>query len=153
MLLPGGQEADDMRGLLRLIVVLVILGGIAAFFLGYRIRDGRVVGPTGAVATTGQLPQVDTAKAREAGAAIGEKVATGAAAAQHALSNAALTGKIKAKMALDDTIKASAIDVDTANGVVTLTGTVGSQAQRTRAVQLARETDGVTSVVDRLTIK
>ena len=142
-----------MRGLLRLILILVILGGIAAFFLGYRIRDGRVVGPDGAVATTGQLPEVDTTKAREAGAAIGEKVATGAAAAQHALANATLTGKIKAKIALDDTIKAANINVDTADGVVTLTGTVATDAQRTRVVQLARETDGVKSVVNRLTVR
>jgi hyperosmotically inducible protein len=142
-----------MRALLRLILVLVIVAGVAAFFLGYRIRDGQVVGPNGAVATTGQLPDVNTSKAREAGAAIGETVATGANAAQHALANATLTGKIKAKMALDDTIKAAAIDVDTADGVVTLKGTVATEAQRTRAVQLARETDGVKSVVDRLTVR
>jgi hyperosmotically inducible protein len=142
-----------MRGLLRLILMLVILGGIAAFFLGYRVRDGRVVGPDGAVATTGRLPEVDTAKAREAGAAIGEKVATGASAAQHALANASLTGKIKAKMTLDDTLKASGIDVDTTEGVVTLSGTVRTEAQRTRALQLARETAGVTSVVDKLAVR
>ena len=64
----------------------------------------------------------------------------------------ALTAKIKAKMALDDRVKAAKIDVDTAGSVVTLSGRVGSEAERARAVQLARETDGVTSVVDELTI-
>jgi hyperosmotically inducible protein len=142
-----------MRGLLRLILVLVLLVGVAGFFMGYRIRNGQVVGPTGAVGTAGQLPDVDTAKAREAGAAIGEKVASGASAAQHALANASLTGKIKTKMTLDDTIKGSSINVDTADGVVTLTGTVASEAQRTRALQLARETAGVKSVVDRLAVR
>jgi len=153
MLQARGRRVADMRGLLRLILVLVILGGIAAFFLGYRIRDGRVVGPDGAVATTGQLPQVDTTKAREAGAAIGETVASGASAAQHAVANATLTGKIKTKIALDDTIKNASINVDTADGVVTMTGTVQTAAQHTRALQLARETDGVKSVVDRLTVR
>ena len=40
-----------------------------------------------------------------------------------------------------------------AEGVVTLNGTVDSAAQRDRAVQLARETEGVTSVVDELKIR
>jgi len=56
-------------------------------------------------------------------------------------------------MALDDTVKAAAIDVETDGGVVTLKGTVRSQAERTRAAQLARETDGVTSVRDRLVVR
>jgi osmotically-inducible protein OsmY len=56
-------------------------------------------------------------------------------------------------MALDDTIQASRIDVDSAAGVVRLHGTVDSESQRARALQLARETDGVVSVVDELTIR
>jgi osmotically-inducible protein OsmY len=142
-----------MGALLRLILVLVILAAVAAFFMGYRVRDGHIVDPSGAVATSRNLPEVDTEKAREAGAAIGDKVAVGANAAQHALSNAALTGKIKAKIALDDTLKAANISVDSTDGAVTLTGTVASASQHTRVLQLARETDGVKSVDDRLTIR
>jgi osmotically-inducible protein OsmY len=56
-------------------------------------------------------------------------------------------------MALDDSIKALAIDVDTVGTVVTLSGSVRSQAERARAVQLARETAGVTAVNDRLVIR
>jgi hyperosmotically inducible protein len=55
-------------------------------------------------------------------------------------------------MALDDLVKASAIDVDTSNGVVTLSGTVATEAERQRAVHLARETEGVRSVQDRLRV-
>jgi osmotically-inducible protein OsmY len=141
-----------MGALLRLLLVFMVLAALAAYLLGYRVRDGRVVGPNGAVATTGQLPEVDTAKAREVSAAIGDKVVVGATAAQHALANTALTSKIKAKIALDDTLEASNVSVSTADGVVTLTGTVASQAQHTRVLQLARETDGVKSVTDRLTV-
>ena len=136
-----------MRALFRLIVVIAIIAVVAGYFMGYRIRNGRILSPTGAVAT------VDSEKARDAGASIGDKVATGANAAQKALANATLTGKIKAKMALDDTIKAAAIDVDTVDGVVSLSGSVKSEAQRTRALQLARETAGVTAVTDRLRIQ
>lgn len=84
----------------------------------------------GGTVAAGQAPAVDTTKARETGAAIGEKVAEGANEAQTALLDASLTAKIKSKMALDDTVKAARIDVDTSRGVVTLTGTVRSEAER-----------------------
>jgi hyperosmotically inducible protein len=80
-------------------------------------------------------------------------VAKGADEAQRAVVNGTLTAKIKAKMALDDRVKAANIDVDTTGSVVTLTGRVSSDEERRRAVQLARETDGVTSVIDRLAVR
>ena len=136
------------RGLLRLVLVVVILAAAAAFFLGYRVADGRLEEPLSA-----RVPTLDTDKARQTGAAIGEKVATGAVHAEQALNEGSLTAKIKAKMALDDTVRALAIDVDTNGSVVTLTGAVHSEAERIKAVQLARETEGVTSVNDRLVIR
>lgn len=63
-----------------------------------------------------------------------------------------ITTAVKSRLAADDTVKASQIDVDTKDGVVTLSGTVETQMVKDRAVQLARETDGVTSVDDRLTV-
>ena len=140
------------RSLLRLVVIAIVIAAAAAFFMGYRIGDhGNIVQTERPVATTGTTPSVDTARA--AGAAIGEKVAAGANQAEHALEDAALTAKIKSKMALDDSEKALDINVDTADGVVTLTGTVHSAAGRTRALQLARETNGVKSVTDRLVVR
>ena len=139
------------RALFRLIIVVVVLVGLAMFFLGYRWADGEIVRDR-AVGTAGEAPAVDTSRARQAGAEIGEKVAVGASQAQRAMSNASLTTKIKAKMALDDTIDAVAIDIDTDGSIVTLSGTVRTEAERQRALQLARETDGVTRVVDRLRV-
>jgi hyperosmotically inducible periplasmic protein len=133
--------------LARLILIVVVLVAAAAFFLGYRWNSGNAPAER-PVATTG----VDTERARDAGARVGETVAVGANRAQQAVDNAAMTTKIKAKMTLDDLVEAARIDVDTNSGVVTLSGTVRSEAERTRALQLARETEGVTSVVDRLTI-
>jgi osmotically-inducible protein OsmY len=139
-----------LRGLVRLILIVVIIVGVGAFFLGYRWADDGPAEVERPVGTTGERP-IDTDRAREAGAEIGEKVAIGASEAQRAVSDASLTAKIKSKMALDDSIDAAAIDVDTDGSVVTLSGRVPNEAARTRALQLARETDGVTSVVDRLT--
>jgi osmotically-inducible protein OsmY len=136
------------RALLRLVLIVVIIAAAAAFFLGYRLGGDGVETPVSA-----KVPTVDTEKARETGAEIGQKVATGAAQAEQALAEGSLTAKIKAKMALDDTVKALAIDVDTNGSVVTLTGAVHSEAERAKAVQLARETAGVTTVNDRLVVR
>jgi hyperosmotically inducible protein len=72
--------------------------------------------------------------------------------AEEAVSEATLTSKIKAKMALDDLVKASNISVETEGSVVTLTGTVASKDERTRAVRIATETKGVSKVVNHLKV-
>ncbi len=68
-------------------------------------------------------------------------------------TDAGVTTAVKTKMASDDTVKASEINVDTHNHVVTLNGTVGSQAEKERAVMIARNTKGVSNVVDDLTVR
>lgn len=142
------------RALLRLVVVLVILVGAAAFFLGWwgsnRLHPGgRPVASTPTVGTSGH---VDTEKAREVGAQVGAKTAEAANRAGAALGEGAITAKIKSKMALDDLVQARSIDVTTHGRVVTVSGTVRSASEHDRAMQLARETEGVTQVVDRLTV-
>lgn len=63
-----------------------------------------------------------------------------------------ITTAVKTKLAADDTVKAYRIDVDTKDKVVTLTGAVDTPVAKERAVQIARATDGVTNVVDNLTV-
>ena len=75
-----------------------------------------------------------------------------AVAAACASSDPGVTTAVKTKLAADDTVKAYQIDVDTKGGVVTLSGAVETQAAKERAVQLARDTDGVASVEDKLTV-
>jgi osmotically-inducible protein OsmY len=139
-----------IRTLLQLILVAVVLVGLAAFFFGY--RWGSVDEGPRPAATSGRTA-IDTAKAREVGAEAGDAVAKGVNEAQRAVETGALTAKIKAKMALDDRVKAANINVDTTGSVVTLSGRVSTDDERRRAVQLARETDGVTSVADRLEVR
>jgi hyperosmotically inducible protein len=65
-----------------------------------------------------------------------------------------VTAKVKTKIMRDDLLDKSDIDVDTdADGLVTLKGTVTSDAAKNRAIELARTTDGVRKVVDRLDVK
>jgi len=141
-----------MRQLVRAVLVIVVVLVVAFFLMGYvtgrRTTPVRVGDPS--VGTSGS---VDVQRARERGAEIGEKAAVATKKVGDAMTEAALTTKIKAKMALDDAVKARAIDVTTDGDVVTLSGTVGSTAERERAVTLARETAGVTRVVDNLTVR
>jgi hypothetical protein len=139
------------RALLRLIVVLVVLVAAAAFFLGYW-GNGRLHPFDKPIASTGTAGHIDADRARAAGAAVGEKTAEAANKAGVILAEGALTAKIKSKMALDDTVQSRTIDVTTSGHVVTVSGHVRSEAERTRALQLARETAGVTQVIDRLKV-
>ena len=63
-----------------------------------------------------------------------------------------ITTKIQARYFLDTDIKGRDIDVTTANGTVTLNGTVETGAQKREALAIARETDGVTDVNDQLQV-
>ena len=63
-----------------------------------------------------------------------------------------LVMKVHSEMVDEDVLNGSNIDVDAKNGVVTLQGTVPSEAARARAVAVAKANDGVKSVVDRLRI-
>jgi osmotically-inducible protein OsmY len=138
-----------IRGLLKLVLLTGVLSAGGAYLAGW--WNGRDVLETGsrAVATTG----VDTARAREIGAQVKERTSEAAQQTRRALNDGGLTAKIKAKMALDDAVKARDLDVDTSATVVTVSGTVRTNAERDRALRLARETDGVTKVVDRIQVQ
>jgi hyperosmotically inducible protein len=139
-----------MARLFRFAFAVVLIVGLVFLALGYWAgstgrTDERVPSATG---TSGA--GVD--KAREVGADIGERVGKAGERIQQTANEASLTTKIKAKMALDDLVKASAIDVTTEGSTVVLTGRVATAAERSRAAQIARDTDGVRDVVDRLTV-
>lgn len=65
-----------------------------------------------------------------------------------------ITTKIKAKLANEKMSSLTHVKVDTdRKGAVDLSGTVRSKAEADKAVSLARETEGVTSVKSNLKIK
>jgi hyperosmotically inducible protein len=104
---------------------------------------------TETAATSGLLsehpPEAQAKPAEASGQARGTAGKAGAA-----LTDAAITSAVKTKLLADSSVGGMKIDVDTNNGVVTLTGSVTSRAEAAQAVKLAHETDGVKRVVDRL---
>jgi osmotically-inducible protein OsmY len=128
--------------LLLLLVVAVLAWGV---FAGQALQRGeRPIETTRAI---------DVDAARQRGAELGEKAAIATAKVQETLDEAGITGKIKAKLALDDYVKSRSINVTTNGTVVTLTGQVKSAAEQKRALTIATETAGVSRVVDRLEIR
>lgn len=86
------------------------------------------------------------------GAYEGYKVATDPRTVGTQIDDALITAKIKAKLIEDPVTKARKIDVDTVNGVVTLTGVVESEKEIERAIEIAKSVPGVKKVVNNLRV-
>jgi osmotically-inducible protein OsmY len=149
-----------MKGLICFIIgVLVGAGG--HYYLSQNTRTQ--------VVATRESTQVETtnpAPAREmfsastvkeelekTGRVIREKTRQAGTAIADATANATTTATIKSKLLQDSGLAAFKIDVDTTDGVVTLSGTVKSHDEIARAVDLAFQTEGVRKVISTLQIK
>jgi hypothetical protein len=146
--------------MIRLMLAVVVLVAAIFFFVGYWMNGTFRTAP----AVTGnetrdvdppdiKTPEIDTRAVKEKGAELRDQAAVAARRVGTSLEEGGLTAKIKAKMVLDDVVKARNIDVTTSGTAVTLSGTVHSEQERERAVALARETEGVTQVIDRLVVR
>jgi osmotically-inducible protein OsmY len=76
----------------------------------------------------------------------------GAGCAGRSVTDSAIAAKVKGKMAVDAETSALRINVDTAGGVVTLTGEVPTQVEKTEAEQVAKATEGVTRVINNIVV-
>ncbi len=106
--------------------------------------------PAGTSATTSSTttvaPSTAASNAMAATASAMDKTADAA-------GDAMITGKVKTKLLADPDVKGLAIDVDTKNGVVTLNGSADKAGNVDKAVSIARDTDGVKSVENKITVK
>ena len=69
-----------------------------------------------------------------------------------AIDDTTITTRVKTAMLNDPAVGGLRIDVDTFKGVVTLSGRVKSQTERTQALTLARGINGVVEVKDALQV-
>ncbi|MCZ7618328.1 MAG: BON domain-containing protein [Myxococcota bacterium] len=107
--------------------------------------------PTEAAKRTAEMEirKVDGVKGVENALQIVPHVSAAAVERQDEQVADAVEQRLKAREDLSD----ASIDVEVANGVTRLTGSVRSQADRLTALTIARSTDGVRSVVGDLTVK
>lgn len=73
-------------------------------------------------------------------------------AGRNPITDGWVTMKIHSQFVTEDALEDSDIDVDTNAGVVTLSGTVATEAGRARALAIAKATDGVKNVTDKLRV-
>src|SRR5215208_6697 len=139
--------------LIRRLLLLAIVGfaGVAAYAYwsdnGAALREKAVdLAKAAARREAGNIASKAADTASDTAAKLGDKLS-------NSVTDGTLTAKIKSKMALDDHVKARGINVDTADSVATLTGIVASADERRRALQLARDTEGITRVVDKLEVR
>jgi len=83
----------------------------------------------------------------------GQAVQEESAKAAEATGDAAITAKVKAMLLADPEVGGLKIEVDTVDGKVTLGGTAESAYQKKEAGKLARHTQGVRSVDNRIEVK
>ena len=91
-------------------------------------------------------------KTKEGAEKVWDKTKQGVGKAGDETSDAYILSRVKTRFARVDVLKGSNINVDCDNRVVTLKGTVPSEAARARALDIAKHTEGVHEVVDRLTV-
>lgn len=106
------------------------------------LRNALIVAGIAATLGTGIVgcDQMTDRSSREAGANNAE------------IDDSAITTGVKAKLATAGQLDSSTIRVETANGTVTLTGSVNDATARSAAANAARSVAGVTSVNNRLSV-
>jgi hyperosmotically inducible protein len=94
-----------------------------------------------------QAKQSTTQKAKE-------NVKDATAKVKENVKDSVITTKIKAEYAKDKQVSARNIHVDTDDsGVVTLSGTAKNKAEMNKAVTIAKRTEGVTSVKNKIKVQ
>jgi hypothetical protein len=116
-----------------------------------RVRDGAVAARDAVAQKLSDwnlTPETIDRELRETGRVVRSKTAN----VGQTMSDARIATVINAKYTLDRDLSARTIDVDADNGRVTLRGTAASRDLIARAIGLALETDGVTTVDSELTV-
>jgi len=83
---------------------------------------------------------------------VDNRIDVGSASAGNAISDSAVTTKVKSQILANTTLRQSDISVTTNNGVVTLSGQVPSEEARQLALGLTRNTGGVNRIEDQLKV-
>lgn len=104
-----------------------------------------------AKATTGVVSVVDMISARAASG--GGDAPDPSRSAGEVITDAGITMSVKTQLLDDPMVKGLKIDVDTRDAVVFLTGSVGNDAEKDKAIQLAKDTKGVKDVKANLTVQ
>ena len=130
--------------------VVPLVGFLALAVVGVAARG------TAAPQTAGEKPTNHVVQAKDAvvkGAkVVGEKTKDGLSKTGEVMTDGWITTRVHSRFVGEDLLKDSDIKVDTDKHVVTLKGTIDSQAKRQKAAQIASNVQGVRSVRNELVV-
>ena len=147
-----------MRGFLRLVALLCVVFG--AIWLAQNVDLGSLRFRGGSElrgAVKKAVPDLDVTtiaeELKQTGRVVRRRAAQAVETVAEATKDARTTASIKAKLALDPSLSALDVSVDTTDGRVTLAGRAASAADIARAIEIAFEEDGVHEVVSTLQVR
>lgn len=108
--------------------------------------------PRGTTGTVKDKAAEGATKTKNGAEKVADKTKEGLSKTGEVITDGWITTRVHSKFVGEDLLKGSDINVDTKDHIVTLKGTVMSAAARARAVEQAKEVEGVHQVIDRLTI-
>jgi osmotically-inducible protein OsmY len=108
--------------------------------------------PTGTAGTLKSNAKEGVDKTKEGAGVVADKTKEGVSKTGEVITDSWITTRVHSKFVGEDLLKDSDINVDTKDHVVTLKGTVMTAAGRARAVEQAKEVEGVHRVIDQLVI-
>lgn len=103
--------------------------------------------------TTANDAQTTSQQAQNTGQQMQNQAGNAAHNAKVGASDTAITAAVKSKLLANSSTSGMDIHVETNHGVVTLSGTVRSDAEKNLAERIARNTDGVTDVTNNLKVQ
>ena len=119
-----------------------------------KAKAGRLARIPGVKRVENKIVTREKAKNKATGTAgkVVDKTKEGASKTGEVVTDGWISTRIKTKFMGEESLRQSDIKVDTNNHVVTLTGTAATAAARAKAVELAKEVEGVNQVIDKLMV-
>jgi hyperosmotically inducible protein len=120
-----------------------------------RVENQLVIDESAPTGTTGRIKSTvkeGAEKTKEGAEVVADKTKEGLSKTGEVITDSWITTRVHSKFVGEDLLKDSDISVETNDHVVTLKGTVMSAAGRARAVEQAKEVEGVHRVIDQLRI-
>ena len=132
------------------LILGIIIGAAGYWFIDERDPDVKIEAQGN---DAGERISVSGKDLKAEAERIGEDLKDAGARVADVTSDAAITGAVKVKLAAEPELSALDINVDTADGVVTLNGRVASAGLVDKAAQVAKTVPGVKDVKTNLQVQ
>ncbi len=149
---PAGMQIDDATITTKVKAKLVADPEVNPFEIDVDTQQG-VVRLSGVVDEPGQVSEAAKLARQTAGVrGVVNDIEVGSKSLGESIDDSVIVTRVKARIIADVDMNPFDIDVDAQKGVVTLSGRVGTEAQKDEAGRLAAATPGVRRVVNLLEV-